>query len=107
MRYQVTITEQAKADIREILAYIANDCLQPDAAARQLDRLEAEISGLQTMPDRFRRYQKEPWYSRGLRVMPVDRYLVFYLSDHEQKTVHVIRVMYCGRDLDAQLEMYI
>ena len=104
MSHRVIITQQAKADLRGIVAYIAEELQDLRAAGAQLNRLETEISGLRTMPDRFRRYQAEPWFSRGLRVMPVDRYLVFYLSDHEQKTVHIIRVMYSGRDIDAQLK---
>lgn len=35
--------------------------------------------------------------------MPVDHYLVFYVPDEEAALVTVIRVMYAGRDADAQL----
>ena len=42
-------------------------------------------------------------HSRNLRVMPVDNYLVFYIPDHQVKTVTVLRIMYGGRDIDAQL----
>ena len=35
--------------------------------------------------------------------MPVDNYLVFYIPDHQVKTVTVLRVMYGGRDIDSQL----
>ena len=58
------------------------------------------------MPERFRAYLKEPWHSRGLRVMPVDNYIVFYIPDGETRTVNVIRVMYGGRDIDTQLNKY-
>ena len=36
--------------------------------------------------------------------MPVDNYLVFYISDEAVALVTVIRVMYAGRDVDAQLQ---
>lgn len=55
------------------------------------------------MPERFRVYDREPWRSRNLRVMPVDNYLVFYIPDHQAETVTVLRIMYGGRDIDAQL----
>lgn len=55
------------------------------------------------MPERFMAYEKEPWLTRGLRIMPVDNYLVFYIPDKETKNVTVIRVMYGGRDTDKQL----
>ena len=104
MVYEVTTTDQADSDLRGIYEYIAFELLSPENAAGQLDRLEEKIIGLETFPERFRAYEKEPWKSRGLRVMPVDHYLVFYIPDNDTRTVTVIRVMYEGRDVDTQLK---
>lgn len=38
--------------------------------------------------------------------MPVDNYLVFYITDREAQTVNIIRVMYGGRDIDTQLDKH-
>ena len=103
MSYAVEITEQADADLRGIFEYIAFDLQSLQNAAGQLSRLEKNILSLDEMPDRFRRYEKEPWRSRGLRLMPVDHYCVFYILDTEKQAVRIIRVMYGGRDIDAQL----
>ena len=35
------------------------------------------------MPKRYRQYELEPWKSRGLRVAPVDNYLVLYIPDDD------------------------
>ena len=75
----------------------------PVNAAKQLDRLEEAINRLDHMPEKFRRYEREPWQSRGLRVFPVDNYLVFYIPNMDTKVVTVIRVMYGGRDIDKEL----
>lgn len=104
MIYGVTATDQADADLRGIYKYIAFELLSPEHAAVQLKRLEEHITGLERFPERFRQYDKEPWHSRGLRVMPVDNYLVFYCLDRERCVVTVIRVMYAGRDVDSQLK---
>jgi toxin ParE1/3/4 len=104
MIYEVTATDQADADLRDIYKYIAFELLSPEHAAVQLERLEEHITGLERFPERFRQYDKEPWHSRGLRVMPVDNYLVFYCLDRERCVVTVIRVMYAGRDVDSQLK---
>ena len=56
------------------------------------------------MPQRFREYDKEPWISRGLRIMHVDNYCVLYIPDKSKAIVTIIRVMYAGRYIDAQLE---
>ena len=106
MIYEVTITDQADADLRGIYEYIAFELFSPDNAAGQLERLEKHIVGLEEFPEKFRFYEKEPWYGRGLRVMPVDNYLVFYIANKDAGTVTVIRVMYAGRDVSNQLNSY-
>ena len=103
MMYRLEMTEQAETDLREIYEYIASELLAPENASGQLDRLETHIEGLMEFPKKFRCYEKEPWHGRGMRVMPVDNYLVFYIPDAEEALVTIIRVMYAGRDVDVQL----
>lgn len=106
MIYEVTTTEQADSDLRGIYEYIAFELLSPENAAGQLERLEQGILGLDIFPERHREYEEEPWKSRGLRVLPVDNYLVFYVPDETTKQVTVIRVMYSGRDVNEQLKYH-
>ena len=90
-------TAGAKKDLRNIFRYISEELLAPENAAGQAERM------LDTMPNRNRLYEEEPWYSRGLRFFPVDNYLVFYKTDDETETVYVVRIMYGGRDVHKQL----
>lgn len=106
MTYQVRITRQAGEDLRGIHAYIADELHASLTADRQLDRLEQEILSLDQFPNRYRRYAKEPWHSRGLRILGVDRYLVFYIPDDNTHTVTIIRVLYGGSDVDAQIARF-
>ena len=55
---------------------------------------------------RQRQYELEPWKSRGLRVAPVDNYLVLYIPDDDTQVVTIIRVMYGGRDVNTQLNRF-
>ena len=55
------------------------------------------------MPQRHPLYVNEPWHSRGIRVLPVKNFMIFYLPDEIRKTVTVIRIMYGGRNIDEQL----
>ena len=103
MSYTVEITAQAEEDIRSIFEYIAYKLKSYQNAVGQIERLEKNILGLNEMPERYVIYAKEPWHSRGLRTMPVDNYLVFYIPYDDAKTVKIIRVMYGGRDIDTQL----
>ncbi len=57
------------------------------------------------MPERYPRYNDEPWYSRGLRFVSVDNYIVFYIPDIEAQIVTIIRVMYSGRNIEEQLNV--
>lgn len=106
MMFDVQISEQADSDLRGIFEHIAFELLAPENAAGQLDRLEDAISKLDNIPEKFRRYEREPWFSRELRVFPVDNYLVFYIPNMETKIVTVIRVMYGGRDVDKELKRH-
>lgn len=87
MIYELITTDQADADVRGIFEYIAYELLSPDNAVGQLERLEEHIIGLEEFPEKFRHYEKEPWHSRGLRVMPVDNYLVFYIPNKDAEIV--------------------
>ena len=66
MSYTVNISEAAENDLRAVFTYIAVELRAYANAAGQLARLEAGIDSLSEMPERYRRYDKEPWRSRGL-----------------------------------------
>ncbi len=102
MRYQVQLTEHAQRDLQEIYHYIACQLLSPETADEMLARLEKAISGLSQMPERFRKYENRLWNGSGLHVMPVKRYLVFYSPDSKSAVVTVFRILYGGRNIDAQ-----
>lgn len=103
MTYSVEIAAQAERDLRGIYEYIAYELRSTQNAVAQLARLEESIYALDQMPERYRRYEKEPWCSLGWRIMPVGRYCVFYMPDHDQKAVNVTRVLYGGRDMETAL----
>ena len=65
------------------IEYIAFKLRSAINAAGQLERLEKAISGLDTMPERYVLYGAGKWAERGLRKMPVDNYLVYYIPDRE------------------------
>ncbi len=106
MRYTVRITDAAENDLRAVFSYIAFELRSYANAVGQLKRLESAIDSLSEMPERYRRYDKEPWHSRGLRRMSVDHYCVFYIPDKRSQSVLIIRVMYGGRDIDRRLAEY-
>ncbi|MDY5496623.1 MAG: type II toxin-antitoxin system RelE/ParE family toxin [Anaerobutyricum sp.] len=103
MIFDVSYSAKARQDLRDIFEYIAYELLAPEAAAGQTEHIMKVARSLEQMPMRHRLYEEEPWRSQGLRVLPVDNYLVFYLPDETSATVSIIRIMYGGRDIDKQL----
>lgn len=103
MIFNVVYTSEARQDLRDIYEYIAYELLVPEIAYGQVDRIMKAARSLEQMPMRYRLYEEEPWHSQGLRFLPVDNYLIFYLSDETNNVVNIIRVMYGGRDVKKQL----
>lgn len=101
--WKVVYTEQAENDLRGIYEYITFTLIEPEIAKKQAKRIIEVVATLNEMPFRCRLYEKEPWRSKGLRVLPVDSYMVFYLPVVDKKTVAIIRIMYGRRDIEKQL----
>lgn len=76
--YRVQITDSALADMNELYEYIAFKLMAPENTLGQYNRIADEIMKLNTMPERNRIMDVEPWKTRELRRMNVDNYSVFY-----------------------------
>lgn len=96
---KVVYTEQAEADLRGVFEYIVFSLLSPETAKKQTRCIIDAIAALHWLPLRHQLYEDEPWRSRGLRVLPVDNFLVFHLPMEEQRRVAIIRIMYSGRNI--------
>lgn len=103
MSWDIVYTAQARKDLRDIYEYIALELLVPETATGQTQRIMKTIRSLGEMPMRHQLYGEEPWRSRGIRFLPIDNYLIFYLPKEPQNTVNIIRIMYGGRDICRQL----
>lgn len=104
MKYKIIFAGTAEADLENIYKYIAFALLAPETSAKQLDRIKKIIYSLNEMPERYRKYEKEPWHSRGLCRMPADNYIVFYIPYADEKVVKVIRVLYSRSNIDKILK---
>lgn len=104
MIYNVFYSAEARNDLRGIYEYIAYKLLEPKIAASQTKRIMEAVCSLKEMPMRHRLYEEEPWRTYGLRFMPVDNYLIFYLVNETTKVVNIIRVIYGGRNIKTCLQ---
>ncbi|MEQ1762601.1 MAG: type II toxin-antitoxin system RelE/ParE family toxin [Pyrinomonadaceae bacterium] len=95
MKY--TLAPSARRDLNEIWDYIAQDNV--DAADRVLEQF-AEKFDLLAVHKLIGR--QEDRYGRGIRVLPHNAYLIFYLSDRE--AIEVVRVIHSARDIPTIME---
>ena len=102
MIYEVRLMEQAKYDLRGIYEYLAFEKQEPEIALKLRNRIVTKLSVLGENPEKYALYQEEPWKSRGLRRINLENYCGFYLV--AEKHVHVLRILYGGMDIDAQLK---
>ncbi len=103
-KWNITVTPEFRDDIRNIHSYISCELLEPESARNVTDRILKAVGSLSELPLRYPLYEKEPWYSRGLRKMSVGNYVVFYLTNEESSTVIVLHVFYAGRNIEKGLE---
>lgn len=109
-QWSVQYTALAREDLKAIVSYIVDELGEREIAAFMYEKLTKGIRSLQSLPYRYPVYHEEPWTSKGLRVMKIRKYLVFYYPEEEELSVSIIRIIYGGRDISRQLsetEQYI
>ena len=86
-------------NLTSIYTYIAYELRAKDNASGQINRIRKSIRALSDLPERYALVDWEPWHGMGMRKMPVDHYLVYYLVRHETREVEIVRIFYGGRDV--------
>lgn len=103
MEYEVRITLQAQAHLREIRDYIAQKLLAPEAAKNTVQRLGTVMASLSQMSNRVPLIEEEPWRSESVRVRAVRNFLIYFWVNEAEKTVQIIAVIYARRDQTSVL----
>ena len=96
--YEVRVTRQALEQMKEIVHYISNDLMAPDAADNLLDKMKAEITKLSSFPKKHALTDEEPWRTEGVRKIVVKNFLIYYWVDDENNRVQVTAVIITFKD---------
>lgn len=104
MKYKIVFSENAKDDLIGIVRYLSIKLLEPNIAKKLSNRILKCIKSLDEIPNRHRLCDHKAWKERGLKILPVENYLVFYLVDEINRTVKIYRIIYGKRDLKNQLD---
>ena len=90
--YHIVYTEKAESDFSDIYRYIAEDCAE--RAAAYLSIMEDCILGLRDFPGIGRTGRFPELTSLGVRMLPFEDYLIFYLIREEEDAVVILRVLH-------------
>ena len=104
MKWNISYSYQAYADLRGIRAYIAHAFQEPNTARNVYTKITAEIRSLAKFPRRNALYDGELWNDRELRLTNVGNYLILYTLTEAAQTVTVLRIAYGGRDIQSLLD---
>lgn len=102
--YNIFYLEQAKNDLKEIAAYIADELKNPTAAEKLIDKIIAAAKNLETFPYANTVFIPLQPLKHEYRKVVVDNFMLFYRIDEHKKEVSVSRMIYARRHLTKQLK---
>ena len=100
MSYSIRYSSEALFELEMLKEYIASKLNAPMAAQNQVKRITKAVSTLAMFPKLHRERRKTP-KENGLRIYPVDSYLILYAVDDEKQAVNISHIIYSGRDFDS------
>jgi toxin ParE1/3/4 len=101
MIWNVQYGDEFLQDLQGIKAYISTVLQESQIAENLVDRIMDAADSLDQMPERYRLYEKGR--HPGIRTMAVGNYVVLYQLEQPKELVKILRVIYGGRDIEAQL----
>ena len=96
MTYKTIYSPESLDDLMAIYSYIAFEKLAPQNAEGQVNRIRKSIRSLDLFPEGHTTVEWEPWASMGMRFLPVDNFIVYYLVDNNEGTVSIVRIFTAG-----------
>ncbi len=93
MKYTIIRTDKADEQLREIIFYIAEDSGSIDIALGYLEKLEKAIMNLEDFPYTGATPRYSTLKKQGYLVLIVEKHLVFYKVDEDDKLVKIYAVV--------------
>lgn len=101
--YSVRIMPSADSDMTNIYNYIEEN-FGIDNADNTISSIKEKILGLKLVPKGATLYPKKPWKEKGLWMVHVKNYTIFYFVFDEMNVVKVVKIAYSAMDFDSLLE---
>lgn len=100
MNYSIKYSSEALCELETLKEYIASELNAPIAAQKQVNRITKAVRTLVIFP-KLHRERRKTSKGNGLRIYPVDSYLILYSVDDEKQAVNISHIIYGGRDFDS------
>lgn len=101
--FDFRFTEKAENDLDEIVNYITTELSNPQAATDFMDKLDIAINEACCFPDSGSPLNNDFFDDSGIRKKIIGNYVMYYLPNHSEKVIYVLRILYCGRNIDEIL----
>jgi toxin ParE1/3/4 len=96
--YNLQFTKPAEQDLVDSLHYISDVLKTPIAAKNLLSDIEQQLKVLETLPISCPLDHDEYLARKGIRLLMVNNYLIFYVFKESEEIVSIIRLLYARRD---------
>lgn len=91
--YKILRTDKAEDQLRDIIYYIADESGSVDIALRYLNKVEEAINHLQDFPNSGSIPRYSILKKQGYRVLILEKHLVFYKENEEDKIVIIYAIV--------------
>lgn len=98
MAYEIVVSNEAHQDIAAIVAYIANELHNLQAASKFLDDIEQSYHKIANNPFTYSLCSDGRLRRQGYRKVTIKNYLMLYYLDENKDIAYVVRVIYAARD---------
>ena len=98
MKYSIFATRAARSDILSAHLYISVSLCNPKAADDLTSQLNETAHSLSEFPKRNSLVNDAVLSSWGIRAVKVKNYTLFYVIDHKEQKIYVVRFLYSKRN---------
>lgn len=96
--HKVIISSIAAQDLDDIIGYIKDVLISTENAKNVFDEIEKAIYSLNDKPKRNALVKDQYLNKRGIRLLIVKKYIVFYIVSDKEKEVRIVRILYGRRN---------
>lgn len=101
--YKILMTEPAADDLLKIAEYVARELREPTTAQKLVSKIKEAVMSLAEMPTRYTKVADERLAAQGIRKLPLENYIIFYVVSERDGTVTIVRILYSRRDWEHLL----